>query len=472
MEGVKKALSADASKEVLHPVNNFVRATKVIGSTMANLAYDVAKDTAVAMILGLSKPGTMNTSTIVTPNCNFNINNGMGVDTCVKLAVDNENAITTQTVVGGVSTDEMTISYIANTPSMVTFTTWVPASTPLQVASLGIDAQPCFADHIKLQFQAWSGSTKIKCYITASTFQSIRVVFFLGRSVASDWKQCYHRVVEIQGSTEVDMLFPYVEQGLMTQSVTPNVATPLGVFCQILAWSQTNDAVSAPITIATYKSCCSDFQVGAPLDVKYTIQSCPREAFNMDFEPIHPSITGFDHEGLLMGEKLQTIRNVVHKLTPMFAVNVPTHFPLLNVSRAATTVVNGPDIYALFYRFWRGGIRAKFILTNVAPSVTYSSMIMQKGTAATSPAYHGIAVTNPVQNSMEAEFPYYSQTLFDVTSNTSLVPRYIYCTQNEQSIFFKGYADDFSFHWLILPPIGIYAANTTVYGYDGACSLF
>jgi hypothetical protein len=460
MEGARKLTSTDATKTVTSTLNSAIKTVKLVGSTMANVAIGAAENALMLAMLGLSKPTTMNVSTMVTQNPNFNINNGNGIDTLPKIAVDNENAISTAPNVGGITADEMSITYIASTPSLVSIVAFLPASYPIAICSTGIDANLTFVDHIRLQYWYWYGSIKVKSYITASIFQSVRLVFFLAVDSTSDWRVCYHKIVEVQGSTEVEMTLPYCSQQVAATSTT-NV-TPYSLFVAVLAWSQNDASLSNPIYINTYKAAGSDFRVCAPKDVYYHVQSCPRMDFNDDFEPIHPSIEGYAQDHLICGEEILTLRQMAHKFSPNFAFTGPYNETLLNPSTASGTILLGRDMYGLFYRFWRGSLRNKYMSLQANTKYISHMVCNQAGTA-----FHGMFVTGPNLNSSEGEIPYYSPCLFEATTGQQLAQRYVTNNSTQHVFEMTAVGDDFSFHWLILPVAGYYVNCSVLYGYAG-----
>jgi hypothetical protein len=455
-EGAKKAMSVTADKEVFNPVKSFVDTVKLVGNTMGNVATNVIQGVMVGAILGLSKPTTTNYATITTPNPNFNTNNGNGISTVMKTALDSENTISVTPNVGGISADEMTIAMIATTPSLVAKTTLTPSSPARDIMSTGIDINFTFCDHLKMMHYYWYGSHKCKVYITASIFHDVRLVFYLARDVAADWMVCYHKIVEIQGDTDVEMTIPYCAQGIATPTVTNE--PPYTLFVKILTWSQNDFDIVLPIYLNTYKAAASDFQVGAPKDVRYVIQSNPRVDFNQDFEALHPSMTGYGQDGLIFGEKIDTLRTLVHRLHPIQTMSLPDAEPIVRTSVVSGTNCVGLSLYRLFYRFWRGSVRFKAMRKKDA--ATYSTGLSFTEYDSLIAYTNGISLPAPGLNFVEGEIPYYSPVLFDNTQSPPMVPRYYATDNTDRTYMLKSGGDDFSFHWLILPLGGHYEYNT------------
>jgi hypothetical protein len=227
----------------------------------------------------------------------------------------------------------------------------------------------------------------------------------------------------------------------------------------------------------TYKCGASDMRFGGLLDQVYTITSAevepgpddfethsnPRLDFNKDFEPIHPAFTGYAVENLVFGETLTTLREYAHRMMPMQRTVGAATFPYLLFSRASAQVKYGQDVFALFYRFWSGSVRVKGYLNDFNVNAIMYSYYTPENTCIV-----GAPVNNPTNNSMEAEWAYYEGCAFDVISHTSaLVPK-VYETRTSAGVYWcKGYGDDFSYRWLILPPAGIYSNPTTDQGTRG-----
>jgi len=330
-------------------------------------------------------------------------------------------------------------------------------------------------DHLKQQFAYWCGSHKLKLYITASIFHSIRLVVYLATSASANWSVCPYRVLEIQGSTEVSFLVPYMAQYAMT--TTNSTDFIYSVYVQILSWSQSDNSVSAPIYINAYKSAASDFQVAGPLDLVYILQSgeyecqsAPREEFNQDFEPFQEGMTGYALENLVCGERIETWRQMLHKLTPIFITNGNGGDYPVQFSRISGQVLVGSDMIALFYRFWRGSVRYKFMTLKSA--VHYANFTHQNPASIVTTPFQGIAIGAPNLNSCEGEVPYYSPALFEMTGSTPLYTRKVQYAGNGNTYMLKGCGDDFSFHWLQLPQAGVYANPPTNYGTTGLSAFF
>ena len=168
----------------------------------------------------------------------------------------------------------MAVTYIAGTPMLVDEFTF-DATTPI-----GHDTQICDTDiaHLPWTYAGWlanltnhhSGSMKIKVYISASTLQAARVVFYVN-TVAGKWQDCYHRVVDILGDTEVEMVLPYTSVEFARNNANfPDAAgdPPMYLYMQLLSYSPPQNAVNVPVYVNIYAAAASDFRLYGPL-VRY-----------------------------------------------------------------------------------------------------------------------------------------------------------------------------------------------------------
>jgi len=452
------------------PTRATVRAVQLFGGAVASAV--------TRSILGLSKPTITNAGAIVNPNSNYNVNSGNGVDTSMKLALDVDNGISTEPNVAGISQDEMTIDYIAGTPTLVQALTLTISSPATTLCSLGAEVtHPGYSDYLKQMFAFWSGSTKVKLYITASTNHTLKLVFFLSGNPLADWEFCPNVIADIQGSVEIDFMLPYCEQA-MTQFIKYGVATnPLKLCVRIVAWTQSDNALTMPIYINVYKAMASDFEVGAPLDVHYVVQCNPRDDFKKDFTPLQASFKGYEQTNFVIGEKISTFRQLVHRPQAQTTVGSGgVELSLIDIGRGSGAILVGMEMLSMFFRYWRGSIRMKFFHKKNA--IGYGSVMenFHNPTSGTI-GMQGIGLGCVTSNTVEAEFPYYSSALFETTNTVNFLRRTAYKTGLDQNYLMKSGGDDFSFHWLQLPPVGAFEdnninGNSSIYGYRGMQNFF
>jgi len=272
-------------------------------------------------------------------------------------------------------------------------------------------------------------------------------------------------------------MLPYCEQAMSQFTVYGTSTNPMKLCVKILNWVQSDNALTMPIFINVYKAMASDFQLGAPMDVRYVVQCNPRDDFKRDFTPLQASFTGYEQSNFVLGEKIDTLRLLVHRPQAQYQVGSGgVQVPFIETSRSTGQILVGLDMYAMFFRFWRGSVRMKFFHKKNA--VGYGT-VMQNFIPVTSAAIgmQGIGLGSITTNTVEAEFPYYSSVLFDQTSQIPFLKRTATKTGLDANYLMKSGGDDFSFHWLQLPPAGAFEDNnvnggSSAYGYKGMQNFF
>jgi len=301
-----------------------------------------------------------------------------------------------------------------------------------------------------------------------------RVIFYVN-SVEGKWQDCYHKVVDILGDTEVDMTLPYTSSVLVrTNPNDTSVDDPsMYLWMRVVSYSQPQTAVNTPIYFNVYLSAASDFKVYMPLDkivavtgmptqlaseaLEYEPHSNPRVDFSKSFDPIHPSIQGFEHEGLVMGERIRSYRDLVHRYCPIRSFD-----PLADTNIYEGGGNFGPygylglEMYGLIFQFWRGSIRFKLLQFNNnlnSVSVTHQPL---------STAICGTTLSSGVNPLLEFEVPYYHPFMYQHTSGSTALTFRGSGAHNMYLV--KAAGDDFSFHFLCPPP-------TYSLPYNGNCGM-
>jgi len=446
----KDIASLNANKTVQSGINSLQLASNYISAVteVAAPIFDI-----IAM-LGLSKPKTVDKTAVSKIDPFHDINTGDGVDACLTIGYDPNNQITTTPNVGGISVDEMAFSQLCGTPVLTAIIPFTAASvTPVTITTTSFGLNPTFgtdcnyADWLAQNFRFVSGSKKVKIYIRASLYHSARLVFYLSdTTITANWMNCYHRIVDVQGDTEVEFTLPYSEVEVAQSTLA---SQSFSLYAYVLSWSQTDFAVVAPIYLDVYTSAASDFKLDGLLDICYTATSCPRNEFAHDFEAFHPSVTGYSTTNLLFGEQYNTLRQVVHRYQPIqpknsTVANVTSVYP--GTGNVATGVYTGLCKFGLLYRFYRGSLRFKFV--HRTSSVRNSNIFVQDGVSVYS--YAGTVIsstTNPVN---EIEVPYYSQRLMQDTSTNDVRT----LVGGDVTYVMSAAGDDFSFSFIHPPPAG------------------
>lgn len=473
VEAVHKSKSHAISKS-LQAASDFAGTLEnapVIGGYSSALKHITGFGAQLAKVAGLDKPQTQDVCAITTVNENYSMNYGKGISTAPTLSFDPENRVSAVPNIFGKDCDEQDLVYISNTPSLTSHSVWVPSSTALQICSIGVDTTQnvCHFDILKQMHTWWSGSHKIKIYVTASIFHNVRMVFFFADQSGSDYNSCYYQIVEIQGSTEVELLLPYPYNTVMmpTVSTSPNL---FGLYAQILAWSQESTSATTPIYLNLYKAAAEDVQFGGLRDMAYVCTSCPRSDFNKGFRPIHPSITGYSHEGLVLGDRITNIKDYMHCYRPDSTISAGGSTGRIigfngNGAMTTGTTMAGPELFGIFYRFWRGSWRFKSFGKQSNPG-RFTSMYQDTTYNGNGP-FQGISVQSEFNSTTECEIPYYDPAAFEQVANPCYYQRVINITAEANEFLCAAEGDDFTFGWLVLPPPGNIVVNPYAQGVQG-----
>jgi len=433
----------------------------------------------VTKMMGLSKPSTLAITDIGKINPFADINQGQGLDMSIQLGFDQANGISTIPNVGGQSADEMNLRYVAGTPQLAD--KWFPdigdVGETLGFFSLGDLANPVYMDHINSLFHYHSGSVKVGFYIYASRYHNVKLAFWLNRadSASSNWQDCMHRVIDVQGDTKFFWTIPYSD---IAFSSVDGANINMKINCTVVSFNAYTGLTSAPIYIFAYRAAAEDNQWGGLKD-SLLVQSNPREDFGKVFEAFHPDVTSYQHQGLIHGENYTTLRQVIHRYNPDAKITNETNAGSLltyqtgGYKTGSYTVYPGLEKIGMLYAFWRGSIRLKVARYG---NVTNPSCMIVGGPDG---PYAGTAISSNTNPVIELSVPFYSDKAFSFTriSQPSVNKPYLVSQPSSTSAntqyLFKAGGDDFSFHFLVPLNTWITANPVTVapgYGTNGLYS--
>lgn len=413
-------------------------------------------------MLGLSKPRTSDMTSVLKLNPFSDINTGMGIDLMPTLGMDPENQISTKPNVGGIGIDEMDFKQLCGTPVLTSIHNIGPTTTKLELeitefAAGAFGTFGNYADWLCNLFSFVSGSKKIKIYFMASQFHSARMVLYIADDANTDtWQNCYHRIIDVQGDTQVEFTLPYTSSYLSEWATGQTIR--VGLYLTVLSWSQPDSSINTQIFANTYSAAASDLQFGGLKDIQFVAQSCPRNDFAKDFEPFHVSMTGFEHENLLYGEKYESVRHIIHRYSALAPVSA-MQYSVNHYSGRGSIVTGtyaGMEILGLVYNFWRGSTRVKLI---TLPNAMQSAIIYSQ----TNSVLKGTAISSTANPLIEIELPYYFNTLYASTRSTT-TQRAEAGNATHPMFVLKAAGDDFSFHFIRPPPLGTFAYGAQ-YGY-------
>lgn len=426
-------------------------------------------------IKGLSKPAALNYTQIIKNDPLMGANYGKGMEAISKFAMDPDCSISAMRCFNGNDVDEMDINYICGVPRMINILNIASNAGTFQVAALQM-GDYAYVDDLCALFRYWSGDMKYKIYIVASQYHTIKLVFWLADNpTKTAWKECYHRVIDVRGDTNVEWTMPFLDTAIQS---TPGVAAWY-LMCTILDWSQPDDALSCPIAMMLYKA-GSNISVACPMEMminpesqsfEIETESNPRVDFGVPFEPFHPSMTGYSHSGLVNGEKYTTLKELCSKHHLFGQVSgtdddyVFNNLGNLNVLTGLKYRFGFEMIAQLFYLFWRGSIVVRMLSKT---NTTARSLCFQRSDQNGTWPMQGFEVMNSVKPYMETIVPYYYPTLYQparklqggirMTSTPSTVGTYY---------LDKCLADDGQLLELVPRSIGNPPVHAYVYGSTG-----
>jgi len=446
-EATKSNKMAIMRSRVMKKASPFLEKATEVAETVANIAM-------VASMIGLNKPVTTDKVTSVTSIPDIDLMSGNGLSHAVKVGYDVDNSVSTAPICG-VEGDEMLLTNIVSTPMISISTAFLPGTipTPLGIAGPQIDFagpfKPTYVDWVSNQFLYVSGSFKYKFYITAGLFQAIRLVFYLAPDSieAVEWESCYHKIVDVQGDTEVSFKVPYMNEYVMDSTIKPTT-TP-AVWCKVLSWSTPNPTVSAPIYIAVYKAGCSDMKFGCPLEKITYLQSNPRNDFALDFEFLHQHMTEYQHEGIVIGEEIKSVRDIIHRLVPYYNVSKLSIIEPYDFNGNATPSFHmGLEMWGDLFKFYRGSIRVA-VLGKKCSQV--GNLTLRTVPVSGYPNYNLPFVKFMDKDSgiAQIEIPYYNDKPFNTTYQSH--PLQVLMSGIDEGFLLKGAGDDFSFGFLVPP---------------------
>lgn len=433
-------------------VSPFLETAEKVGAVINTLAT-------VASIVGLDKPVTTDRNTTVVSIPDVDLMSGNGISHAVKVGYDVDNAVATAPICSYPG-DEMNLLNIVSTPMISSVITMVSGTVPLPICLAGVQIDSggpfrcTYLDWVANQFLFVSGSIKYKIYITAGLFQAIRLVFYLAPDQFTnvEWENCYHKVVDVQGDTQVDFTLPYMTPYVVDSTRFPS-QTPC-VWVKILGWSTPNPTVSAPITLIVYKAGDKDMQFGCPLEKSINLESNPRVDFAKDFAFLHDHMTNYKHDGIVFGENLISVRDIVHRLAPYHVIS-----PTETVKPYDTAGMNGQfmhlEMWGQIFKFYRGSIRVAFLGKS---NNQVSAVNLRTPNAAGYPNYWLPFAKFGDKNMgiLQVEVPWYCSRPYiptaPTTTGTETHPLEVCMCSTEKAQVLKGAGDDFSFGFL-MPPL-------------------
>jgi len=452
--------------------STFETAARVAGNIIApRLTRGIME---VKRAMGLDKPMSVDVNN--TPRISYLQTDfyGKGISLTKCGGVDPENAVSTDPIIAS-NSDDMLIAKIAGTPQMTQAFNLYSTTSPFSVIDLWKDsAYENYDAFISNMFRWRSGGYKFKIYFSCSLMHSARIVLWLGVTTGSgssgNWQNCYHKFIEVSGTTEASFFVPY-PYGAIVQATTTAASTGFSIYAQVVSWSQPVSTATTPIYMIIYKSAAEDVKYYAPISVEYTFtpESFPRKDFSIPFEPFNPSFTAYAHKGVVCGEEILTLRDMCHI---MWAQQPATAGASINPSPVWTygvsnVVLSGPPLFELMFLFKRGSYRLKVITQDGTRNV--ACMIHNSGQYA--PTADMINGSVPV---MEMSIPFYTYNAFQaIRQDADVYPNMITAANGGASTYYlHGCGDDFSLMYIFPPPPGSFSSPASTLGFVGLRTFF
>jgi len=293
------------------------------------------------------------------------------------------------------------------------------------------------------------------------------VVFYVTQTTAGTtnivWQNTYHKVVQISGATDVEFTVPYMAQGVLANSDDSSYS----LWCTVLSFSQPVSTATTPIYMMVYKAAAEDVKFYQPQDLiaTFTPESFPRKDFKKSFEPLHPSMRGYCQENICCGEEILSIRDLMHIMWPQtpLTTNAQTH-SVVKWTYDASNVVNGINLYNMFYLFWRGSTNVKLV---AGTSNNIGCITMRDNEGYNLPVMDLMTSTIPV---MDFSIPYYSGLAFQSIrgASNSDTPTFRYDAVSHTAYYFIGAGDDYTTSYIFPPPAGMsLSAGNNLLGFRG-----
>jgi hypothetical protein len=255
--------------------------------------------------------------------------------------------------------------------------------------------------------------------------------------------ECYHKVIQVEGDVEVEMMIPYFQQKFMAANTN---ASKWALRVAILTWSQPDPAPNKAIFLNVYKATAEDFEVAGLLDVD--VNCNPRQDFRKPFPFFHDSFSTYGQSGFLMGEKYTTLREVMKRYHNIGSNTTGTY-----VLWKANTQT-GVEKWGKFFRFYRGSMRYKLLFRENQLKTRVAWFANDDARS-----HHGFTLSSKQNPVLDLEVPWYNGSLFaDTSSDTS---RLLYFSANNDAPAYitNAVGDDFSLHFLRLSVTSISVNN-------------
>lgn len=404
--------------------------------------------------------------------------------------------------------------------------------------------KPSVTAFVASMFTLWRGGLKFKIQAAKTAYHSgrVRIVYLPAATTSQvdDSEQAYNWVLDLRNSSEIEFTIPYNNilewaQLRLVDNIATSSVTSIGVIrIEVLNELRAPDSVTPTIEFNVWMSGDSDLQFAIPSFDRY-VPSLADPSFDKieDLrkfytdtllktkveEPVFEAQVlgsqqdrGFNDMGdkpqlfamkvpdkivpckTAIGEIITNLRYIIRRFAPVVTVakqastslhlDIPLYYftRVFDPSQDSLLTYRIPpiDYVSYLYRFFRGGIRYKFMLdsTDLNGNLGYQEAILAPSYSAPTSIrsinqtvydrlrvgscsfmHRVYSLINPI---LEIATPFYSQAPIrpivgnDTAQPTDLLPNSLFykwgsSTSGEVSVM-KSSHDDFSFGWIVGPP--------------------
>jgi len=399
------------------------------------------------------------------------------LDNATAAAVSQDASIATNNLFG--REEETTLKYIAGTPMFVSGVSIASTTTPSQYFHMNDTYPATFDGYLSFMFTQRTGGYKCKSYISCTTLHCAKFVFYLAPSTAGtsgEWQYCNHRIVDVAGPTEVEIMVPELCQGYT--KLTSNTTWALWVEC--LAYSAPLGSAT-PILFMNYQAAAEDVAYFDLIEtqVTFTPQSNPRDDFRKKFTPLREGDKMYEHDGIVTGTYTNILEMMKLKtcmLKKGSGTAVSLQMPTVP-TWGGSNVLYGPDVYLVLFQFWKGSVSYKFGTSWAGSSAQPGDKLMLYLTNRVKTTPYADFVSDAVSVA-EIRAPYqtpYSMVSTRLPSSFDDTTRFtLHTGAGGQGCVWCGFSDDFRVSHLMWPPWSLTQGNvaSTTYGMFGASGAY
>lgn len=431
----------------------------------------------------MDKPVSLSRTNIIKQDP-FDLNNSHGLYTGQLANSNFESRTSSDPRIMGSTSDDMDLLTVASTPMLITYKTLVGKGV-LQISSLSSEETAktySYVDWISKNFVHYRGSYKFKIYFSSNVNIKARCVIYVGPPTTpskGQWFKYPHRIVDVQGSCDVEFTVPYIDTHLALESN----GSDRRLYLEVIGFDAGTSS-TATVYAHVYKAAGPDFQWSTPACVGFHPESCPRLDFAKHFEMLAPGMGYYHDQNMIDGYPTQNVKELLMKDVPYYIIDgsdtilTDTAIELVDTVNEIPSTANtaagpayvGIEKWACLYQYFRGSVGARVVnpMHHQAYMTALHPAYIPDGGTTTYLPYTAVASSN--NPCPQILVPFISKKPFLklwVSSNTTFPFLYanpcIGTSPAYDRFVFKFVGDDFAFGQLRPPPQGVFKLDT---GYD------